>query len=109
MTSLSSKIKSKLSRSRFWISPKQREQLTHWLIDYLPNGFDQFFQWLSNNQLLLLIGSLVLLLYPLITARPAIWQQALVAAFLLVVGRLALQMEGQKPTKKKSEYIHLFS
>lgn len=108
MTSPSSKIKSKLSRSRFWISPQKREQLTHWLVDHLPHAFDQFFQWLSNNQILLLIGSLVLLLHPLITARPAIWQQALVTALLLAVGRLALQMEGQKPTKKKSEYIHLF-
>ena len=101
MTSPSSKVKLKLSRTRFWISPQQREQLTHWLVDHLPNCFDWIFQWLSNNQLLLLIGSLVLLLYPLITARPAIWQQALVAVFLLVVGRLALQMEGQKPTKNK--------
>lgn len=108
MTSPSSKIKSKISRSRFWISPQQREQLTYWLVDHLPHAFDQFFQWLSNNQILLLIGSLVLLLHPLITARPAIWQQALVAALLLVVGRLALQMEGQKPTKKRVSIFTYF-
>jgi cellulose synthase (UDP-forming) len=52
--------------------------------------------------------SLILLLTPLITARPAIWQQAVVATLLIVVGRVALQMEEQKPNKKTSEYLHLF-
>ncbi|HBB33132.1 MAG TPA: cellulose synthase [Cyanobacteria bacterium UBA8803] len=105
MTSPSSRVKSK---QRFWISPEKREQLTIWLVDRMPQTFDQILRWLSNNQLLLLIFSLVLLLRPLVITRPAIWQQGIVAAVLIVVGRLVLQMEGQKPSKKTSEYLHLF-
>ena len=108
MTSTSSKVTEKRSRKRFEISSKQREQLTVWLVDRIPNAFDKVLQWLSHTQLLLLIVSLLLLLTPLITARPAIWQQGVVGALLIAVGRLALQMEEQKPSKKTSEYLHLF-
>ncbi|MBD0299082.1 MAG: glycosyltransferase, partial [Nitrososphaera sp.] len=73
-----------------------------------PQAFDEIFKWLSHRQLLLLIVSLLLLLTPLITARPAIWQQGVVAALLIATGRLALQMEEQNPSKRTSEYLHLF-
>jgi cellulose synthase (UDP-forming) len=108
MTTISSKVSSKTSRKRLGISPKQREQIMVWLVDRLPGGFDQTLKWLNHNQLLLLIVSLLLLLKPLVIARPAIWQQGVVAAVLIAVGRLSLQMEEQKPSKKNSEYLHLF-
>src|SRR5919202_5132535 len=108
MTSTTSKVRSKLSLKRFGISTKQRELLSSWLVYRLPQAFDEIFQWLEPRQLLLLIVSLFLLLMPLITARPAIWQQGVVAALQLAVGRLALQMEEHKPSKKTSEYLHLF-
>jgi cellulose synthase (UDP-forming) len=108
MTSTSSNVRSQPSRKRFEISPKQREQLANLLVERLPNTFDRILQWLSHRQLLLLIVSLILLLTPLITARPAIWQQGVVAALLIAMGRLSLQMEEQKPSKKTSEYLHLF-
>jgi cellulose synthase (UDP-forming) len=108
MTSTSSKVREKPSRRRFEISAAQREQLTIWLVDRIPNAFDKVLQWLSHTQLLLLIVSLLMLLTPLVTARPAIWQQGVVASLLIAVGRFALQMEEQKPSKKTSEYLHLF-
>ncbi|HAG83656.1 MAG TPA: cellulose synthase, partial [Cyanobacteria bacterium UBA12227] len=108
MTSPSSTVKSKIHRRLFRLSPQQRERLSLWLVDHLPHSFDHFFQWLNNNQLLLLIVSLILLVNPLLTARPAIWQQGVVAAVLIGVGRLSLQLEGQNSSKKKSEYLHLF-
>jgi cellulose synthase (UDP-forming) len=108
MTSTTSKVRSKLSLKRFGISTKQRELLSSWLVYRLPQAFDDIFQWLSARQLLLLIVSLLLLLTPLITSRPAIWQQGVVAALLIAVGRLALQMEEHNPSKKTSEYLHLF-
>lgn len=106
--SSSSTFKSKLIRPRFRLSPHQREHLSRWIVDHIPQTFDDIFRWLSNNQLLLLIVSLLFLVTPLLTARPAIWQQAIVAGVMLAVGRLCLQMEGQNPSKKKSEYLHLF-
>jgi cellulose synthase (UDP-forming) len=108
MTSTSSKVREKQSRRRFEISPDQRERIANLLVERVPHAFDQIFKWLEPRQLLLLIVSLFLLLTPLITARPAIWQQGVVAALLLAVGRLALQMEEHNPSKKKSEYLHLF-
>lgn len=78
------------------------------LVERIPQAFDEIFKWLSHRQLLLLIVSLLLLLTPLITARPAIWQQGVVAALLIATGRLALQMEEQNPSKRTSEYLHLF-
>lgn len=108
MTSTSSKVRSKLSHRRFGISPKQRERIANLLVERIPQAFDEIFKWLSHRQLLLLIVSLLLLLTPLITARPAIWQQGVVAALLIATGRLALQMEEQNPSKRTSEYLHLF-
>ncbi|MCP2730110.1 glycosyltransferase family 2 protein, partial [Limnofasciculus baicalensis] len=91
-----------------WLTTKQKEKIANWVVEGIPNTFDRLFQWLGNNQLLLLIICLILLLRPLIVNRPAIWQQGIVATILIGVGRLALQMEGQNPSKKKSEYLHLF-
>ncbi|HEY9653805.1 MAG TPA: UDP-forming cellulose synthase catalytic subunit [Coleofasciculaceae cyanobacterium] len=109
MAITSEKVREKpSSRKRFEMSPNQREQLTDWLVNRLPHTFDKFFQWVSHRELLLLIVSLFLLLGPLLTARPAVWQQGVVAALLIAVGRLALQMEEHKPNKRKSEYLHLF-
>jgi cellulose synthase (UDP-forming) len=93
---------------RQWLTEKQKEKIAKWVVDSIPNTFDRLFQWLGNNQILLLIICLILLLRPLIVTRPAIWQQGIVAAVLIGVGRLSLQMEGQNPSKKKSEYLHLF-
>jgi cellulose synthase (UDP-forming) len=78
------------------------------LVDRIPHAFDQGLKWLSSGQLLLLIVSLALLLTPLITARPAIWQQGVIGALLIAVGRFVLQMEDHKPGKRTSEYLHLF-
>ena len=108
MTSTSSKVRSKPNLKRFKISSQQREQLSDWLVDRLPDSFDNILKWLSARQLLLLLVSLILLLAPLITARPEIWQQGIVAALLIAVGRMALQIEEHNPSKKNSEYLHLF-
>ncbi len=108
MTTTAPKVSSKPTRKRVGISPKQRERIANFLVEDLPQGFDRVLQWLTHRQLLLLIVSLLLLLTPLIASRPAIWQQGVVAAVLIAVGRLILQMEEQKPSKKISEYLHLF-
>jgi cellulose synthase (UDP-forming) len=108
MTSTSSKVRSKPSHRRFGISSEQRERIANLLVERIPQAFDEILKWLSHRQLLLLIVSMLLLLTPLITARPAIWQQGVVAALLIATGRLALQMEEQNPSKRTSEYLHLF-
>jgi cellulose synthase (UDP-forming) len=108
MTTTSPKVSSQPNRKRVGFSPKQREQLANLLVESLPRSFDRILRWLSSRQLLLLLVSLFMLLTPLITSRPAIWQQGVVAAVLIAVGRLALQMEEHNPSKRTSEYLHLF-
>jgi len=108
MTSTSSQAKSNSNRRRLRISSRQRERLTTWIVDKVPHAFDRVLQWLSSRQLLLLIISLVLLLIPLLTPRPAIWQQGLIAAILIGVGRFILELEEHNPSKKVAEYLHLF-
>ncbi|NEQ62386.1 MAG: glycosyltransferase, partial [Moorea sp. SIO4A1] len=88
-------------------TPQQREKLTVWVVEDFPYIFGEILQWLSRRQLLLLIVSLLLLFIPLITARPPIWQQGLLGLILLLVGRVIIQMEEDKPNRKTSEYLHL--
>jgi len=108
MTSTSSKVREKPNRRRIGISNDQRKRLSSLLVDRVPQAFDAVLRGLSHSHLLLLIGSLVWLMVPLIAVRPAIWQQGVVAAVLIAVGRIVLQMEEQQPTKKVREYLHLF-
>jgi cellulose synthase (UDP-forming) len=114
MTSTPSKLREKRSRRRtgisdkLGISDKQREQLSNLLVDGIPQAFDAVLKWLNHWQILLLIVCLIWLMIPLLTVRPAIWQQGVVAAVLMAAGRLTLQMEEQNPSKKVSEYLHLF-
>lgn len=96
------------SLKKQWLTTRQKEQIATWLVESLPNTFDRLLKWLGNNQILIVIICLILLLKPLIVTRPAIWQQGIVAVVLIGVGRLSLEMEGQNPSKKKSEYLHLF-
>ena len=108
MTSTSSKVREKPSRKRIGISNEQRKRLSNLLVERVPQAFDAVLQGLSHSHLLLLIVSLIWLSIPIIAVRPAIWQQGVVAAVLIAVGRIVLQMEEQQPTKKVSEYLHLF-
>ncbi|NEQ70033.1 MAG: glycosyltransferase [Symploca sp. SIO2D2] len=79
-----------------------------WIVELLPNTFDQVFRFLTKNQLLLLIVCGLFLLTPLITVRQAIWQQGLVAGLLIAVGYIAQKIEESSNSKKTSEYVHLF-
>jgi cellulose synthase (UDP-forming) len=108
MTSTSSKVKEKPSRIRIGTPFEMRKRLSVWLVDRVPQAFDAVLQWLDSRMLLLLIVSLICLVFPLIAIRPAIWQQGVVAALLIAAGRVVLQMEEQRPSKKTSEYLHLF-
>src|ERR671933_1106208 len=108
MTSTSSKVREKPSRKRIGISNEQRKRLSNWLVERVPQAFDAVLRGLPHTHLLLLIVSLIWLSIPLISVRAGIWQQGVVAAVLIAVGRIVLQMEEQQPTKKVSEYLHLF-
>ena len=77
------------------------ELLTTWIVERFPNAFGQVLQYLTRSQLKLLILSLVLLLIPLITSHPLIWQQALLGVIVIAFGRLVLYLEEQESRKRR--------
>ena len=81
--------------------------LTTLIVDRIPHLFDRLLQWLSRRQLILMMICLVWLCVPLIVVRPTIWQQGMVAAVLVGVGRLLLCLEEREPQGRVSEYLHL--
>ncbi|MGJ3251857.1 MAG: glycosyltransferase family 2 protein [Elainellaceae cyanobacterium] len=85
-----------------------RRKLTAWLAEKLPHKVDWLFQWLSRRQLMLLCLSLWLFFTPLITIRPGVAQQGMIAIVLILVGRLVMQMEEDQTSSRTSEYLHLF-
>jgi cellulose synthase (UDP-forming) len=88
-----------------------RQRLSVWLtillVDRLPDTFDRGFQWLSRRQVLVLLICLTWLFIPLITIRPTIWQQSVVAAMMIWGGSVVLNLEERRPTHRISEYLHL--
>ncbi|KYC35977.1 cellulose synthase [Scytonema hofmannii PCC 7110] len=88
--------------------PQRRPQLSQWLIDRTPRFFDRaldrvgikYFKWLV---LLLLVISI-----PLIVTQLKVWQQSVIAIFLVVLGQLIVQAEEQESSPEISQYYHLF-
>jgi cellulose synthase (UDP-forming) len=77
------------------------------LVDRIPQQFDWLLQWLGRRQLVLMMICLLWLCIPLITIRPALWQQGVVALLMIGVGRLLLSLEERHPQGRISEYLHL--
>jgi cellulose synthase (UDP-forming) len=88
------------------------QALTHWLTQTLPNSFDIGLALLGRWQHLTLFVALLLLGLPLITLRPTVLQQGLVALGLLGIGQLILRLEERQShaagkQSRPSEYLHL--
>lgn len=81
--------------------------LTAWLVRSLPQRFDQVLQWLNRAQLILMLVCLIWLSTPVITLRPALWQQAIVALVLILMGASILHLEEEHPDNQTSERLHL--
>ena len=79
---------------------------TGFLTEGLPDLFEPILRQLSRGQILLLLGSLLLLFVPFITIRPNLWQQGAVALVVVAVGRWLLYLEGRQ-AKRASEPLHL--
>ena len=77
--------------------------LTTLIVDRIPHLFDRLLQWLSRRQLILMMICLVWLCVPLIVVRPTIWQQGMVAAVLVGVGRLRLCLEEELTARYTSD------
>ncbi len=90
-----------------YLSTRIRPLLLELLIITLPDWFDRSLQWLSKQQLLVLGVCLTTFAWPIMSARPTILQQGLVALALLGVGQVLLRLEDRQTSKRVSEYLHL--
>jgi cellulose synthase (UDP-forming) len=82
------------------------DQFTDLLVDRLPDSVDGILKWLGRSQLVLLILCLILLFTPFITVRPNLWQQALLGACVVTVGRWFLYL-AERPQSKSDDALHL--
>lgn len=80
---------------------------TGFLINRLPLLFEPLLQGFNRGQIALLLISILMLFVPLITIRPDLWQQSIVAVVVILIGRWLLNLEEQQPETRVSEYIHL--
>ena len=89
-------------------SPIWQSWLTNWLVDRLPTWSDRTLCWLTRQQLVLLASACLWLCLPLITERPPIWQQAILAAIMVSIGFVVVRLEDQRTDTHSSERLHLF-
>ncbi|WP_442937615.1 UDP-forming cellulose synthase catalytic subunit [Nostoc sp.] len=87
---------------------RQRLKLSHWLIDITPRFFDRTLQRVGVKQFKWLILLLLVLSVPLIITPIEVWQQGLVAVFLVLLGQLVIHAEFQESSPEISQYYHLF-
>ncbi|MEM6254523.1 MAG: UDP-forming cellulose synthase catalytic subunit [Cyanobacteria bacterium P01_D01_bin.156] len=90
-----------------YLSTQVRPLLIELLIITLPNWFDWSLRWLNKRQLLILAACLTMFAWPIMTARPTILQQGLVAVVLLMIGQFLLRLEDRQTSRRVSEYLHL--
>lgn len=88
--------------------PSKSERIAQWFVDLLPNFFNRILRKASRNQLRSLIFLLLFLSIPVIITPLDIWQQGVMAAFLVLLGLLIVKVEKKQSSKLTSEYLHLF-
>jgi cellulose synthase (UDP-forming) len=99
MTSSSVKVQTRRSK---------RQRLINMLVNPVPNFFDRTLRHVGRRQLLWLVSLLLLLSVPLIVTPLEIWQQGVVAALLIAIGWVVVQVEHAQNDARTSEYLHLF-
>jgi cellulose synthase (UDP-forming) len=106
------KVETRAKPRRRWYSRSRTATyisnfLTGAVVNQLPFTFDQILQWLSKGQLILLLISLALFFLPLVTIRPNLWQQSIIGAIVIAIGRWILYLEERKPDDRVSQNLHL--
>ena len=90
-------------------SPRRgRFSLSTWLTDTTPRFFDRVLENVGLKQFKWLVLLLLLLSTPLIMTPLRVWQQAIIALFLLIIGQFIMEAEDQESSDEISQYYHLF-
>jgi cellulose synthase (UDP-forming) len=88
--------------------PPRRSSAIAWLVELLPRFFDRVLARMGFRQLQWLILLMLLLSVPLVITPLEIWQQAIVAVLLVILGQVVVRIESQQSDESTSEYLHLF-
>jgi cellulose synthase (UDP-forming) len=88
--------------------PRGRFNLSRWLIDITPRFFDRALENVGVKQFKWLVLLLLLLSIPLIITPLRVWQQAVIALFLVILGQWVMHAEDQESSIEISQYYHLF-
>jgi len=79
-----------------------------WLTDLTPRFFDRFLNKVGIKSFKWLIGLTLIFSLPLIITPLEVWQQAIVAVFLVIFGQLVVRAEKDELSPEISHYYHLF-
>ncbi|MEB3215509.1 MAG: UDP-forming cellulose synthase catalytic subunit [Nostocales cyanobacterium 94392] len=79
-----------------------------WLTDFTPRFFDRFLDKVGVKSFKWLIGLILIFSLPLIVTPLEVWQQAVVAVFLIIFGQLVVRAEKDESSPEISHYYHLF-
>ncbi|MDB9524398.1 glycosyltransferase [Oscillatoria sp. CS-180] len=101
-------IRSSLNRHWGTFTKKVGDHTRAIIVHFVPSTSNVFLKWLGRRQVLLLAAACAILCWPLITTRPTILQQCLVALALISMGQFVLQLEENARSVRVSEALHLF-
>jgi cellulose synthase (UDP-forming) len=87
---------------------RPRPKITTFLVDTIPGFFERALAPIGIKGLKWVVLLLLLLSLPLIITPLAIWQQGVVAVFLLLLGQFIVRAEEQETSAEISQYYHLF-
>ncbi|MBD2607659.1 UDP-forming cellulose synthase catalytic subunit [Scytonema hofmannii FACHB-248] len=87
---------------------RPRPKITTFLVDSIPGFFERVLAPIGIKGLKWVVLLLLLLSLPLIITPLAIWQQGVVAVFLLLLGQFIVRVEEQETSAEISQYYHLF-
>jgi cellulose synthase (UDP-forming) len=87
---------------------RPRPKITTFLVDTIPAFFQRALAPIGIKGLKWVVALFLLLSLPLIITPLAIWQQVVVAVFLLLLGQFIVRAEEQETSAEISQYYHLF-
>jgi cellulose synthase (UDP-forming) len=99
-----------MSSSSFKTPPGQRRRprLSSWFVDLIPSFFERTLEKIGIKQFKWIVLLLLVVSIPLIITPLEVWQQGVIAVFLMVIGQIIVRAEEQESSTEISQYYHLF-
>lgn len=96
-----------MSSSSFRTPPGQRPRLSSWFV-VIPQFFERTLAHLGIKQFKWIVLLFLALSIPLIITPLEVWQQGVIAVFLILLGQIIVRAEEHESSTDISQYYHLF-